>query len=221
MLSKNNKILVGCLALLLVMSVGYALFSDTITINGSATAKGEFELTTTCDMDAQAMNAAGIEQIEKGSITDAKISCEGNVVNASATLGYPGSFKYFRVMVTNTGTIPAKLNKVVELNDPTNNIISKENNSYVITNIVSNDDKTNVASASLYSSISWVDDYSTSDEGSFDSSQWYDEQLDAVLDPGETAYFYVYMEWSESSTVPGDTLSPTLNVEMDWEQVTE
>ena len=53
MLSKNNKILIGCLALLLVMSVGYALFSDTITINGSATAKGEFKLTTTCMLAPQ------------------------------------------------------------------------------------------------------------------------------------------------------------------------
>ena len=45
---KKNKILVGCLALLLVLSVGYALFSETITINGTATAKGNFDMTATC-----------------------------------------------------------------------------------------------------------------------------------------------------------------------------
>ena len=47
-MSGKNKILIGCLALLLVLSVGYALFSETIVINGTATAKGGFELTTTC-----------------------------------------------------------------------------------------------------------------------------------------------------------------------------
>ena len=45
---RKNKLLIGCLALLLVLSVGYALFSETITINGTATAKGSFDITTTC-----------------------------------------------------------------------------------------------------------------------------------------------------------------------------
>mgnify|MGYP003308183578 CR=1 FL=1 len=43
-MNKKNKILVGCLSLLLVLSVGYALFSETITINGTATAKGNFDI---------------------------------------------------------------------------------------------------------------------------------------------------------------------------------
>ena len=41
---KKNKILVGCLSLLLVLSVGYALFSETITINGTATAEINYNL---------------------------------------------------------------------------------------------------------------------------------------------------------------------------------
>ena len=44
-MNNKNKILVGCLALLLVLSVGYALFSETVTINGTATAKGNMDLT--------------------------------------------------------------------------------------------------------------------------------------------------------------------------------
>ena len=46
---KKSKILIGCLALLLVMAVGYALFSETITINGTATAKGDFDISFTCE----------------------------------------------------------------------------------------------------------------------------------------------------------------------------
>ena len=46
---RKNKILVGCLALLLVMAVGYALFSENITINGTATAKGDFDISYTCE----------------------------------------------------------------------------------------------------------------------------------------------------------------------------
>ena len=47
---RKNKILIGCLALLLVMTVGYALFSETITINGTATAKGDFNIEYTCEV---------------------------------------------------------------------------------------------------------------------------------------------------------------------------
>ena len=216
MLSKNNKILIGCLALLLVMSVGYALFSDTIEINGSATAQGEFELTTTCDM-----NLSDANMKNKGSVTDAKISCEGNVVNASATLDYPGSEKWFRVMVKNTGTIPAKLSSVVELNDPDNMYFSKEEG-YLgsgIENCAGNY-KTNYACSRLYSSVTWVDDYTTTDENSFDPG-WDEAQFDAVLDPGETAYFFVQMDWDSSSTTPGEPLTSSLNAQITWEQVTE
>lgn len=217
MLSRNNKILVGCLALLLVMSVGYALFSDTITINGTATAKGEFELTTTCDMDAEALELAQL--VDVGSSSDAKISCEGNVVNASATLDYPGSQKYFRVMVTNTGTIPAKLKEVVELNNPNNVYCNTDNCVQQIENFVSNIDKTNKGYASLFADTSVWDDYATEAQGAemlFDS-----EHLNSVLDPGETAYYYIKMTWSSNSTESGEPLSIPLNVQMDWEQVTE
>ena len=217
MLSKNNKILIGCLALLLVMSVGYALFSDTITINGSATAKGDFELTTTCDMDVEALELAGL--VDSGLSTDVTISCEGNVVNASATLGYPGSQKWFRVMVTNTGTIPAKLKKVVELNNPETYICEKDNCVTDIYNVVKNADNTNIVTSRLYPDDDWQGDYA---EGSYGmAAGFFEEQLDAVLDPGETAYFYIEMLWNSSSTTPGDPLTASLNAQLDWEQVTE
>ena len=216
MLSKNNKILIGCLALLLVMSVGYALFSDTITINGSATAKGDFNLVTTCDMDAEALELAQLRDM--GSSTNPKISCEGNVVNASATLDYPGSIKYFRVMVTNTGTIRAKLKKVVELNNP-NYVCERDNCSTNIVNYVKNADDTNIVSTELYPDLHWVVVYDDAPYGK--DVSFSEEQLDAVLDPGETAYFYILMEWSSRSTTPGDPLTATMNVEMDWQQVTE
>ena len=44
----RNKIFVGCLALLLVMVAGYALFSQNLNITGTATAKGDFSVTPTC-----------------------------------------------------------------------------------------------------------------------------------------------------------------------------
>ena len=39
----RNKIFVGCLALLLVMVAGYALFSQNLNITGTAKAEGDFD----------------------------------------------------------------------------------------------------------------------------------------------------------------------------------
>ena len=47
-MKKKNMIIIGVIALILAVSVGYALFSNTLTINGSATAKGDFNMTMTC-----------------------------------------------------------------------------------------------------------------------------------------------------------------------------
>ena len=49
MYKTRNKIFVGCLALLLVMVVGYALFSQNLNIMGTATAKGDFSITPICE----------------------------------------------------------------------------------------------------------------------------------------------------------------------------
>ena len=224
MLSKNNKILVGCLALLLVMSVGYALFSDTITINGSATAKGDFNLVTTCDMNIDAINAAlgeGNGPAELGSVTDAKISCEGNVVNASATLGYPDSQKWFRIMIKNTGTIPAKLKQVTELNNPDTVYCNKDECVGQIENstLYKTDQGQSYVEAVLYQGY----DFNDYQDGEVFSDAIFDtEQFDAVLDPGETAYFYILLNWMRNSNAQSpDPLIASLNAQLDWEQVTE
>ena len=43
-LSRQNKIIVGIVALVLALTVGYALFSQSLNIGGTASAKGEFKL---------------------------------------------------------------------------------------------------------------------------------------------------------------------------------
>ena len=45
---KNNKIFIVCLALLLTLSIGYAYFSESITVSGTASAKGSFDITLNC-----------------------------------------------------------------------------------------------------------------------------------------------------------------------------
>ena len=43
-MNKKKGIIIGVVLFVLAVAVGYALFSDTLTINGTATAKGEFDM---------------------------------------------------------------------------------------------------------------------------------------------------------------------------------
>ena len=109
MLSRNNKILVGCLALLLAMSVGYALFSDTITVNGTATAKGDFDMTATCQAGivSKLGTAETLRLNPDGGYQNDVCSVVDDSVSLNTVFLYPGASRNFTVKFTNTGTIDA------------------------------------------------------------------------------------------------------------------
>ena len=98
----RNKIFVGCLALLLVMVAGYALFSQNLTINGTAKAEGKFNIEFT---------QASIKT-EKGSTgATATISDNGKILTITVPkLEYPGAYVDVSYTVRNTGTIDAIFN---------------------------------------------------------------------------------------------------------------
>ena len=94
-MNKKKGIIIGVLAIALVMVVGYALFSDTLTINGTATAKGEF------DIEFNRVNS--VSEIGSKGAT-AEISEDKNTLTINAPkLEYPSS--YVEVDVTGHGTI--------------------------------------------------------------------------------------------------------------------
>ena len=110
-MNKRNKILVGCLALLLVLSVGYALFSETITINGTATAKGSFDITSTC-YEGDYYNIFHPEfdyRYKEGGYVDKICKANGNAVTISTELQYPSARRVYTVEMKNTGSMDAML----------------------------------------------------------------------------------------------------------------
>ena len=105
----RNKIFVGCLALLLVMVAGYALFSQNLNITGTAKAQGDFSVTATC----QAGIPANLNSITQDYITmengyyDDSCTVKGDVVTYSTKFKYPGAFRWFTLKVKNTGNMDA------------------------------------------------------------------------------------------------------------------
>ena len=114
----RNKIFVGCLALLLVMVAGYALFSQNLTINGTAKAQGDFSVTPTCQpgIDAKVkriyddyiINSEDslVFSSETGYYDDS-CTVNGDVVTFNVKFKYPGANRMFTLKVKNTGNMDA------------------------------------------------------------------------------------------------------------------
>lgn len=107
-MKKKNILIIIIVAFFLVTSVGYALFSETLTISGTATAIGNFDVGFT-----------SAEVITEHGSTGAswKISDDKNTLELTVPkLEYPGAFAEYKVVVTNLGSIPAILENIEEIN---------------------------------------------------------------------------------------------------------
>lgn len=125
-MKKQNIAIIGVVAFILAVAVGYALFSETITVNGTATAKGSFdveftkidEITKVGYTDVESTDADGSTEAEKKAATDARIasiSADKNTLTVKVNkLDYPGAYVEIPVTITNKGTIPAKLKEITE-----------------------------------------------------------------------------------------------------------
>ena len=104
----KNIIVVVMVSFFLFLSMGYALFSETLIINGTATAMGTF--------DVEFTDATVTEQVGS-TLSTALISNDKNTLTINVPkLEYPGSYVNILVTVTNKGSIPAKLTTVEQTN---------------------------------------------------------------------------------------------------------
>lgn len=95
---------------ILALAAGYAAFVDTLTITGTANAKGNFDLKfTKCEITG----AVGVNEEN----TTAEITEEGDLLTVNvADLAFPGAGVQFDTTITNVGTIPAKIKSVTPTN---------------------------------------------------------------------------------------------------------
>lgn len=112
---KKNYALVVLLVLLIGISVGYAAFGQTLTINGTANANGNFKLAFTNAVISPNVGAEG---------STTSISANGDTLSINMDLKYPGAGGVVTATITNTGSIAAQLNglKFEGLDDPDINV---------------------------------------------------------------------------------------------------
>ena len=120
-MNKQKGIIIGILALIVTMMVGYAIFSETITINGTATAKGEFDMTITCEKGlpdifsktekyAYGFFGSSVYMYNDNNYKNDECSINGNAMTYNVELTQPGAERTFVAKITNSGTIDSILN---------------------------------------------------------------------------------------------------------------
>ena len=117
-MNKSNKILLGVLSFVVVCVIGYALFSDNITVTGTATAKGSFDIVASCQtgIDSRIGTATSLGWSKEEGYANDSCTVSGNKVSMTAEFLYPGAQRYFTVSFKNNGTIDAvfDIKKVTE-----------------------------------------------------------------------------------------------------------
>lgn len=112
-MKKQNIAIIGIVAFVLVIAIGYAFFQETITITGTATAKGNLDVEIT---SVGTVNSKGYTKTQTTPEHElAEISDDKNTLTITVDkLDYPGAYVEIPVTLTNVGTIPAKLKNITE-----------------------------------------------------------------------------------------------------------
>ena len=104
---KNNQYIIFILVILIFgMTTGYAVFSDSLNIVGTANVNGRFDIEF---ISSKIIDAKGINVLS----SSARISEDKNTLTIDIKdMEYPGSGATVSCVVKNTGTVPAKLKNV-------------------------------------------------------------------------------------------------------------
>ena len=124
-MKKQNIAIIAVIALVLAVSVGYALFSQTLTITGTAKASGNLDIRFTSVGEITNMQGytkssdtaiAVITEDEAGNTPVAEGDTKGGygLKVTVDKLDYPGAYVEIPVTITNKGSIPAKLISIAE-----------------------------------------------------------------------------------------------------------
>ena len=112
MSNNGNKkyLMILLLVLAFSLAVGYAVFSDTLTITGTANAKGSFDVNF---ISADIVDSEGINVSE--SVVDIT-GTDDTLEVVIKDLAYPGAGAQIQAVIKNEGTVPAKVVSVTPTN---------------------------------------------------------------------------------------------------------
>lgn len=105
--SKRNHAIIVLIVLLLALAVGYAAFSSTLTIEGTATGTGTWDVRFE---SVTLKNSSG--NVDSNHGTASITGSNGETITATIQLAYPGDGVILEAVVKNNGNTPAKLENI-------------------------------------------------------------------------------------------------------------
>ena len=140
----RNKLLVATVVLVGLASVAYAAFSQILTINGTGTATGNW--------DVQIISITPTAQT--GATDHASTpSFTATTATFNVDLAYPGATSSYNVAIKNNGTIPAKLSTITDLT--ATNAAAPTDITYAIAGVAVNDTLAAGATATATVTVTW------------------------------------------------------------------
>ena len=102
----RNKLIIAAVVLVGLASVAYAAFAQLLTINGTGTATGSWNVEITGITRTAATGATDKPSTPSFTATQATFDVD---------LAYPGSTATYAVVIKNSGSIPARLDSITDL----------------------------------------------------------------------------------------------------------
>ena len=100
--TKKNYVAIALVVVLLALAVGYAAFAQQLTITGTAKASGKWDVKFT---SAEITNSI----VEDTTANTANVNADGKSVDVSVNLATPGDGSNIKAIITNAGTVKAKI----------------------------------------------------------------------------------------------------------------
>ena len=127
--NSGKHIAISIIVAILVFGIGYALFSDTITVSGTAGTTGSMNIDVT-SVTVTSLGA-GTVSTENGDTSKNNqwniAENKNDVILTINNLQYPGSSATYTITLTNTGTVDAKLTSIIKSNTADNLVITTTN----------------------------------------------------------------------------------------------
>ena len=239
MRNKNVFYIIIGIALILIISVGYALFSETIAIKGTAKAEGTFIVNGYCNKGlptsiATKLGAANIET-EGGYTNDTcapAVGTAGKDISMSVNFNYPGAKRYFVVKMANEGTIDAELNMETGMTLSGLSCVDMNKDGTIVEQLNSENDngecfELTYASQVAFEAVNFLfekndNNHTLVAEDDADFTEFMDEETGIIiLEPNESMYILFLAEFQDYVQGSGTYLAKsTLNASFKFDQPT-
>lgn len=149
----KNKILPVVIVLASLASVAYAAFATTLTINGTGTATGNWDVRIT------SITATG----QVGATDQVAPSFTTTSATFNVGLGYPGATSSYQVVIKNNGNINAKLSTITDLTST--NAAAPTYLTYAVSGVAVDDTLAPNATTTATVTVTWASSASTNPSG--------------------------------------------------------